>query len=51
MFYNQRETEAVATLNSLLSEENYRKIIERLDSKGMRKGFACLFTGAWNRKN
>jgi hypothetical protein len=26
MFYNDRETEAIQTLSSLLSEENYRKI-------------------------
>jgi SpoVK/Ycf46/Vps4 family AAA+-type ATPase len=28
-----------------LQEENYRKIQDRLDGKGMRKGFACLFSG------
>ena len=46
MFYNQRESQSVATLNSLLSEENYRKVIDRLERKGMRKGFACLFSGS-----
>ena len=46
MFYNLRETEAIETLKSLLSNENYLKIIERLAGKGMRKGFACLFTGS-----
>jgi len=45
MFYNARETEAVQTLASLLSNENYSKIQKRLDGKGMRKGFACLFSG------
>jgi SpoVK/Ycf46/Vps4 family AAA+-type ATPase len=45
MFYNQRETTAINTLASLLQEENYRKILARLDAKGMRKGFACLFSG------
>jgi ATP-dependent 26S proteasome regulatory subunit len=45
MFYNAKETESIQTLTSLLSEENYRKIQERLDGKGMRKGFACLFSG------
>jgi len=29
----------------LLSDKNYRKIQDRLDGKGMRKGFACLFSG------
>ena len=45
MFYNQSQSQSIATLNSLLSEENYRKVIDRLDSRGMRKGFACLFSG------
>ncbi|MCL2806096.1 MAG: ATP-binding protein [Treponema sp.] len=46
MFYNERENEAIEKLSSLLQEENYCKIIDRLDGKGMRKGFACLFSGA-----
>jgi len=45
MFYNAKEAESIQKLNSLLQEENYRKIQERLDGKGMRKGFACLFSG------
>jgi ATP-dependent Zn protease len=45
MFYNVKETEAISKLNSLLQEDNYSKIKERLDSKGLRKGFACLFSG------
>ena len=45
MFYNERETKAIETLMSLLTEENYSKIQERLDGKGMRKGFAYLFSG------
>ena len=45
MFYNDRETKEIQTLSSLLQEENYLKILERLDSRGMRKGFACLFSG------
>ena len=45
MFYNSRENEAIGTLISLLTNENYRKIQERLGGKGMRKGFACLFSG------
>jgi len=46
MFYNDRENESIQKLTSLLQEENYLKIINRLDGKGMRKGFACLFSGA-----
>ena len=45
LFYNPRETAAIAALISLLSDESYRKIQERLDNRGMRKGFACLFSG------
>jgi len=45
MFYNQRESGEIAKLISLLSDKNYRKIQDRLDGKGMRKGFACLFSG------
>ena len=45
MFYNSRETKEIETLMSLLSEESYRKIQDRLDIRGMRKGFACLFSG------
>jgi len=46
MFYNSRENDEIQKLTSLLQEENYCKILDRLDGKGMRKGFACLFTGA-----
>jgi DNA-binding Lrp family transcriptional regulator len=45
MFYNAKEAGEIQSLTSLLSEENYRKILERLEGKGMRKGFACLFSG------
>ncbi|MCL2193382.1 MAG: ATP-binding protein [Treponema sp.] len=45
MFYNSRETADIEKLTSLLQEENYRRIQERLEGKGMRKGFACLFSG------
>lgn len=46
MFYNSRENEAIQKLVSLLSEGNFQKIQKRLDAKGMRKGFACLFSGS-----
>ena len=45
MFYNKRETEEIQKLISLLHEDNFKKIQGRLDGKGMRKGFACLFSG------
>ena len=45
MYYNPREAVEIQKLISLLQEENYQKVLNRLDSKGMRKGFACLFSG------
>jgi len=45
LFYNERENEAIEKLASLLQEENYCKIVDRLNTKGMRQGFACLFSG------
>jgi len=45
MFYNSRETGEIQRLTSLLADDNYRKIQDRLDGKGMRKGFACIFSG------
>jgi SpoVK/Ycf46/Vps4 family AAA+-type ATPase len=45
MFYNEQEKKDIETLTNLLREENYIKVLERLDGKGMRKGFACLFSG------
>ena len=46
MFYNPREAGEIEKLVSLLQEDNFRKIQDRLDVRGMRKGFACLFSGA-----
>ena len=45
MFYNERETGEIKKLISLLKDKNFCKIQKRLDKKGMRKGFACLFSG------
>jgi hypothetical protein len=45
MFYNQREAIEVEKLSSLLQEDHFLKIQNRLEDKGMRKGFACLFSG------
>jgi hypothetical protein len=45
MFYNEKENESVQKLISLLKEENYQKVQDRLSGSGMRKGFACLFSG------
>jgi ATP-dependent Zn protease len=45
MFYNEKETGEIQKLVSLLSNENYCKIQERLGKKGLRNGLTCLFTG------
>lgn len=46
MFYNEKESGDIEKLALLLQEANFRKIEERLNGRGMRKGFACLFSGA-----
>ena len=46
MFYNEKESESIQKLISLLKEENYHKVQGRLSDNGMRKGFACLFSGS-----
>lgn len=46
MFYNKEEKEQVDRLADLLKEENFVQVQKRLESKGLRKGFACLFYGA-----
>jgi hypothetical protein len=46
LFYNDREKRRIAELASLLEEENFKAVQERLTKSGMRKGFACLFSGA-----
>jgi hypothetical protein len=45
LFYNEKEAIAVRELASLLREENFREIRERLLRRGMRAGFVCLFSG------
>jgi SpoVK/Ycf46/Vps4 family AAA+-type ATPase len=46
MFYNEKESGEIQKLISLLKEENYSKVQDRLSGNGMRKGFACLFSGS-----
>jgi len=45
MYYNSEQSEEVQKLVSLLQQDNFCEIQNRLNSKGMRKGFACLFSG------
>ena len=46
LFYNERERAEVARLEKLLQKDNFDKITSRLQERGMRKGFACMFYGA-----
>ncbi len=46
MFYNPQVTQQVQDLCSILSNERFQEVQQRLTEKGMRRGFACLFYGA-----
>jgi Mor family transcriptional regulator len=45
LFYNEKENRQVQELSKLLQEENFVSVQQRLEDKGMRKGFTCLFYG------
>lgn len=45
LFYNEAEAEAVDRLASLLQEDNFKAVQERLESQGMPSGFTCVFHG------
>ena len=46
LIYNAREREQIEELSSILSEDRFKGVQERLEKAGMRKGFCCLFYGA-----
>ena len=46
LFYNPKEERSLSHLRSMLAPEQFNNICKRLDKKGMRKGFVCLFYGA-----
>jgi len=46
LFYNKTEDEQISRLTDLLQDKNLKDIQMRLEEKGMRKGFTCLFYGA-----
>jgi hypothetical protein len=46
MFYNKNESERVRELTSILTRNNFKDVQKRLAEKGLRSGFACLFSGA-----
>lgn len=45
LFYNPAETEHIERLKSLLSQEKFEEVKNRMRAVGMRPGFACLFYG------
>ncbi len=46
LFYNKTEGMQVRRLASLLIQEKYKSVVERLNGAGMRTGFNCLFYGS-----
>ena len=46
LIYNPKEGGQIAELSSILTDERFRGVQERLEKAGMRKGFCCLFYGA-----
>lgn len=46
LFYNPKEERSLMQLCSLLEPEQFDNICTRLEEKGLRRGFACLFYGA-----
>lgn len=46
LFYNPKEERSLMQLGSLLEPEQFDNICTRLEEKGLRRGFACLFYGA-----
>jgi len=45
LFYPAKTQRSIDELASLLSQENFGDVQKRLSGKGMRTGFACLFSG------
>lgn len=45
LFYNSKEQRQVEELTSLLDEEHFQRIKNRLEETNFRSGFACLFYG------
>ena len=45
LFFNPSEQQQIKQLTSLLGIRKFRSIQRRLETEGMRKGFACLFYG------
>ncbi|MDR2543782.1 MAG: ATP-binding protein [Treponema sp.] len=45
LFYPEKTQRAIDELTSILKIENFSAVQKRLSDKGMRTGFACLFSG------
>lgn len=45
LYYNERVTEQVEQLRSLLDKDRMQNVMRRLEKNGMRKGFTCIFYG------
>lgn len=45
MFYTRQNEKQVTELSSFFQDEQYRQIHERMQQRGFRNGFACLFYG------
>jgi hypothetical protein len=45
LFFNASDQQHIDRLASLLSQDNFPAIQQRLEEQGMRKGFVCLFYG------
>jgi SpoVK/Ycf46/Vps4 family AAA+-type ATPase len=45
LFYNPREERSLSQLRSLLKPDKFDDVCSRLEERGMRRGFACLFYG------
>lgn len=46
LFYNGEERISIERLATMLKDENFKEIQQRMRENGMRNGFACLFYGA-----
>ena len=46
LFFSAEEQRQLSMVGSSLNEDNYRKLVERLESKGLSKGIAVLLYGA-----
>ena len=46
LYFSSSVQEQLTRLSDLLNEKNYQRICERLQKKGLREGFACLFYGS-----